>query len=149
MSAFPNFSNIRGYIQTELDSRIDSTLKLSQLNCWAKVTSGVGMAMVSNPNFNLFKAAGGSTGIYGNESSSGTIGTDWDGSPINSGTGQGFRPSPVISSIEIDEGSGNLSRKATFSITAYTLEQMETITEYYLEPGYLSLIHISEPTRPY
>ena len=53
MSAFPNFSNIRGYIQTELDSRIDSTLKLSQLNCWAKVTSGVGMAMVSNPNFNL------------------------------------------------------------------------------------------------
>ena len=136
MSAFPNFSNIRGYIQTELDSRIDSTLKLSQLNCWAKVTSGVGMAMVSNPNFNLFKAAGGSTGIYGNESSSGTIGTDWDGSPINSGTGQGFRPSPVISSIEIDEGSGNLSRKATFSITAYTLEQMETITEYYLEPGY-------------
>ena len=136
MSAFPNFSNIRGYIQNELDSRIDSTLKLSQLNCWAKVTSGVGMAMVSNPNFNLFKAAGGSTGIYGNESSSGTIGTTWDGAAINSGTGQGFRPSPIISSIEIDEGSGNLSRKASFSITAYTLEQMETLTEYYLEPGY-------------
>ena len=136
MSAFPNFSNIRGYIQNELDSRIDSTLKLSQLNCWAKVTSGVGMAMVSNPNFNLFKAAGGSTGIYGNESSSGTIGTTWDGTAINSGTGQGFRPSPIISSIEIDEGSGNLSRKASFSITAYTLEQMETLTEYYLEPGY-------------
>lgn len=136
MSAFPNFSNIRGYIQNELDSRIDSTLKLSQLNCWAKVTSGVGMAMVSNPNFNLFKAAGSSTGIYGNESSSGTIGTTWDGTAINSGTGQGFRPSPIISSIEIDEGSGNLSRKASFSITAYTLEQMETLTEYYLEPGY-------------
>ncbi len=136
MSAFPNFSNIREYIKNELDSRIDSTLKLSQLNCWAKVTSGVGMAMVSNPNFNLFKAAGSSTGIYGNESSSGTIGTTWDGAAINSGTGQGFRPSPIISSIEIDEGSGNLSRKASFSITAYTLEQMETLTEYYLEPGY-------------
>ena len=136
MSAFPNFSNFRNYIRTELTNRVDNTLKISQLNCWTKITSGVGMAMVSNPDYPLFKAAGSNSGIYGNESSSGTIGTDWNGAPISEASGQGYRPSPVVSSMEIDEGSGTLSRKASFSITAFTREQMELLSEYYLEPGY-------------
>jgi len=136
MSAFPNFSDFKKHVKTELSNRVDNTLKVSQLNCWTKITSGVGMAMVSNPNYSLFKAAGSKSGIYGDSTSSGTIGTTWDGTAISETSGQGFRPSPVVSSMEIDEGSGTLSRKASFSITAFTREQMETITEYYLEPGY-------------
>jgi len=38
--------------------------------------------------------------------------------------------------MEIDEGSGTLSRKATFTITAYTKGQLDTLCEYFLEPGY-------------
>tara|TARA_B110000503_G_scaffold10691_1_gene14593 strand:- start:866 stop:3100 length:2235 start_codon:yes stop_codon:yes gene_type:complete len=136
MSSFPNFSNIRKHVKDELINRKDNTLKISKLNCWTKITSGVGMAMVSNPDYPLFKAAGSNSGIYGDETSSGTIGTSWGGTPISETSGQGFRPSPVVTSMEIDEGSGTLSRKASFSITAFTREQMELITEYYLEPGY-------------
>lgn len=48
----------------------------------------------------------------------------------------GLRPSPIIESIEIDEGAGNLSRKANFSIKCFSKEQMELVTQYFLEPGF-------------
>ncbi len=38
--------------------------------------------------------------------------------------------------IEIEEGAGSLSRKATFTITAYTRAQLDELCKYYLEPGY-------------
>jgi hypothetical protein len=140
MSAFPHFSNIKGYIQKKLSQRKGSTYNVSKLNTWVRITSGTGpngMVLVSNPNFNLFKAAGSnSTGIYGNSKLAGTIGTDWSGNPINSGEGQGYRPAPIVSSLEIDEGAGNLSRKASFSITAHSKEQMQTLSKYFMEPGY-------------
>ena len=136
--SFPNFSNFKQYIKDELKLRKDATLKISNLNSWIKITSGndEGLSMVSNPNHKLFKAAGQTSGIYGDSKSSGTIGTNWAGNDVNSGTGQGFKPSPIVSSMEVDEGSGTLSRKASFTITAFTKEQMETIAGYFLEPGY-------------
>ena len=136
--SFPNFSNFKQYIKDELKLRKDATLKISNLNSWIKITSGndEGLSMVSNPNHKLFKAAGQTSGIYGDSKSSGTIGTNWAGNDVNSGTGQRFKPSPIVSSMEIDEGSGTLSRKASFTITAFTKEQMETIAGYFLEPGY-------------
>ena len=140
MSAFPHFSNIKGYIQKKLTNRKGNTYDVSKLNTWVRITSGTGpngMVLVSNPNFQLFKAAGSNaTGIYGNSKLAGTIGTDWSGNPINSGEGQGYRPAPIVSSLEIDEGAGNLSRKASFSITAHSKEQMETLSKYFMEPGY-------------
>jgi hypothetical protein len=140
MSAFPHFSNIAGYIQQKLSSRKGNTYNVSKLNAWVRITSGTGpggLVLVSNPNFALFKGAGSNaTGIYGNSKLSGTIGTTWSGTPVNTNEGQGYRPAPIVSSMEIDEGAGNLSRKASFSITAYSKEQMEELCKYFLEPGY-------------
>lgn len=141
MSSFPHFSNIKEGIQKKLtDRRKGGTYAVSKLNAWVRITSGTGpggLVLVSNPNFQLFKGAGSnSTGIYGNDKLSGTIGTTWSGTPIITNEGQGYRPAPIVSSMEIDEGAGNLSRKASFSITAHSKEQMEELSKYFLEPGY-------------
>ena len=141
MGTFPNFSNIEGYVQTKLKNRKNNPYAISKLNAWVKVTSGVsssvgdGLTIVSNPNFKLFAAAGISS-IYGNDKQSGTIGTTWGGGAVNPSVGQGYRPSPTIESIEIDEGAGNLSRKASFQIKCFSKEQMELVTQYFQEPGF-------------
>ena len=135
MSAFPNFSNIADYIQTELKSRKGNIMKVSNLNAWVRVASGVGggCQIISNPNFSLFGKNG---SIYGDDSMSGTIGYTWFGNYIVAPDFHGYRPKPNITSIEVDEGAGNISRKATFSITCYTRAQLDTLCKYYLEPGY-------------
>lgn len=140
MSVFPYFSNADDTIITKLKNRRGNIQKISSLNAWVRVSSGVGsgLSIISNPNFSLLKAAGdgNNASIYGAGDVSGVIGTTWGGSAKYATTGQGYRPSPIIESLEIDEGAGNLSRKANFSITAYTKEQMEELLKYFLEPGY-------------
>lgn len=136
MSSFPNFSNIAQYVQDELQSRKANILKVSNLNAWVRVASGVGggCQLISNPNFSLFGAAG---SIYGTNDLSGTIGYSWDlGKFIVATDFHGYRPKPNITSIEVDEGAGNISRKATFSITCYTRAQLDEMCKYFLEPGY-------------
>lgn len=136
MSSFPNFSNIADYVQKELSLRKGDTMRVSNLNAWVRVASGVGggCQIISNPNFSLFGGAG---SIYGNDTMSGTVGTTWSGNYVTAGGEfHGYRPKPNITSIEIDEGAGALSRKATFSITCYTRAQLDTMCKYYLEPGY-------------
>lgn len=138
MSSFPNFSNIAGYVKNELNSRKQNMQKISELNAWVRVSSGVGdgLVILSNPNFKLFSAAGDAS-IYGGGKSSGTLGTTWGGKAVNASANDSvFRPKPNISSMEIDEGAGTLSRKATFTIVAYTKGQLDTLCEYFLEPGY-------------
>ncbi len=129
MSSFPNFSNISDYVQTTLNSRKKDQLSISGLTAWVRVASGVGngCVLLSNPNFSIFKAAGDKTlpSIYGNSANSGVIGVTWDGAAIYaSGEAQPLKPKPNITSIEIDEGSGNISRKASFSIKVYTEAQL-------------------------
>lgn len=142
MSAFPHFSNIAPWVKKELDARRQDILKVSNLNAWVRVSSGVGEGcmMISNPNFQLFSGVGDklAPSVYGDGSHSGTIGLKWDGvTPVGTpGEFWGFRPKPNITTIEIDEGAGSLSRKATFTITAYTRAQLDTLCKYYLEPGY-------------
>ena len=59
------------------------------------------------------------------------------GGAVNPGVGQGYRPSPTIESVlRVDEGAGNLSRKASFSIKCFSKEQMELVTRYFQEPGF-------------
>lgn len=138
MSAFPNFSNVAQYVVDESIKRKDNPLYLSSLNAWIRVASGVGDGLIitSNPDFKLFTAAGDDPSIYGNNKLAGTIGKTWSGTAVTMAEGQGYRPIPTITSIEVDEGAGNLSRKASFTITAYTLEQMEEVVKYFLEPGF-------------
>ena len=136
MSSFPNFSNIAEHVQTELTSRKGNILKVSNLNAWVRVASGVGSGcqLISNPNFPLFGGAG---SIYGNDTMSGTLGYTWDGKGfVTADDFHGYRPKPNITSIEVDEGAGNISRKATFSITCYTRAQLDKMCKYFLEPGY-------------
>lgn len=141
MSAFPNFSNIADYVKTELDSRKSNVSAISKMNAWVRVASavGTGCQITSNPNFPLFGAG---KSIYGTTSMSGTIGVSWDGKTAVNAESEfmGFRPKPNITSIEIDEGAGNLSRKATFSITCYTKGQLDTVCKYFLEPGFTIFI---------
>ena len=138
MQTFPNFSNVKGYIKSELDKRVDNPNYLSSLNTWIRAASGVGSGLVlmSNPDYKLLSAAGGNASIYGNDSLSGVIGSTWTGSPVYASSGQGYRPSPTISSLQISEGAGGLSREASFSIKCYTEEQMQKTSEYFMEPGY-------------
>ena len=137
--SFPNFSNIEGFVQSTLNNRKGNTELLSKLNPFVRITSGAssGLVMVSNPDFKLLQAAG---TTYGSASQAGAIGTTLGGTAVNPNAGHGYRPSPIVTSLEIDEGSGTLSRKASISITAFTKEQMEVITKYYLEPGFVLFI---------
>ena len=146
MSTFPYFSNIAGYVQETLKDRVNNPSKVSKLNAWVKVISAVkssstgkeGLVLYSNPNISLFKAAGDNApdSIYGTSSQAGALGVDWAGSAVTPPVGVGLRPSPIIESISIDEGAGNLSRKAEFAIKCFTLQQMELVTQYFLEPGF-------------
>ena len=131
--SFPNFSNIQDFVQDRLKERRGNPELISKLNPFVRIVSGAGLVLVSNPNFKLLQAAG---TTYGSSTQAGAIGTTWGGAPINPNSGQGYRPSPIVTSFEVDEGSGTLSRKATFSVTAFTKEQMESLTQYILEPGF-------------
>jgi hypothetical protein len=138
MSGFPNLSNIAEYARTTLDNRVKNKKSVSELNAWVRVSSavGAGLTLLSNPNFKLFAAAG-EASIYGNGEKSGTLGTTWGGAAVYAESDtSGFRPKPSITSIEIDEGAGSLSRKASFTITCFTKGQLDTLCEYFLEPGY-------------
>ena len=142
MSFFPSFSNIDESIRGTLDKRKGNPLEVSKLNVWVKLTSAVGNGLVvySNPDYKLFNAAGDGniSTIYGSNSQSGVLGVDWDNNvvyPNNSDLP--LQPRPVVTSIEIDEGAGNISRKATISMTAFTKGQTELLSEYFLEPGYV------------
>jgi len=140
MSSFPNFTQVPNHVVSRITERTGNPIKVSSLNSWIRVASaaGSGLMLYSNPDIATFKAAGDTNvaSIYGNDKVSGIIGTTWGGGAVYASEGQGYKPSPIISSIEIDEGEGNLSRKANFSITAFTKEQMELLLEYFLEPGY-------------
>lgn len=140
MSVFPYFSNVDDTIVEKLQNRKGNIQKISSLNAWVRISSGVGsgLSIISNPSFSLLKAAGdgNNASLYGGADVSGVLGTTWDGGAVYSTTGQGYRPSPVIESLEIDEGAGNLSRKANFNVTAYSKEQLDELVKYFLEPGY-------------
>ena len=139
MSLFPNFSNIQSFIVERMKERQDP-VEVSKLNCWIKVASGVGSGCIlyANPSLELFTAAGdsGASTVYGDRSQSGVIGVDWGGGPISVAAGQPGRPSPIVTSVEVDEGSGNISRKANVVIRCFSVSQLELILKYYMEPGF-------------
>jgi len=123
---------------TEIDNQ-----KASQLNIWVRLFSGVGngLIMVSNPDTKLFAAAGegGIYGFAGNEKESGysgTLGTDWNGNPINPLNGRSLRPSPIVTNLEFTEGEDQISRTGKINLTCYSLEQLEAIQQYFMEPGF-------------
>ena len=139
MSLFPNFSNIQPFIVEQMQKRKDP-IEVSKLNCWVKVASGVqnGCILYGNPSLELFTAAGdkGAATVYGDKSQSGVIGVDWGGKPIAVEAGNPGRPMPIVTSVEVDEGAGNISRKANVVIRCFSVTQLELIMKYYMEPGF-------------
>jgi hypothetical protein len=138
MSVWPNFANIKGGVFTKLTNRKDNTKGLSQLNAWVRLTAGAspGMTLYSNPNINLFGAAG----VYGDINTSGTVGMTLGLGSKGGTSGGPLRPSPIVTSLEIDEGNDSLARMATFTIECFTKAQMEEIAKFYLEPGFSMFI---------
>jgi hypothetical protein len=140
---WPTISNIDSTIAEKIKSYPNNLLKASELNAWVRVFSGAerdgykGLIMESNTNWKLFNAAGeGGGSIYGNPQQSGTLGRDWEGKAVNAGVGRGLRPSPIITSLNSKEGKDQISRTCDFSITCFSLEQLEYMQSYFMEPGY-------------
>lgn len=137
--AFPNFSNISSYAANAILRKKNAEIENSKLNCYVRVISGAGCVLYSNPNIPLFSAAGDNnpSTIYGNKERSGVIGVNWDGGVIATDTAtMPGRPSPIVTNLEIDEGAGELSRKAKFTIRCFTVDQLNSIMAYYMEPGF-------------
>jgi anti-sigma28 factor (negative regulator of flagellin synthesis) len=139
---FPKLSNIEGKIWLRIKQNGAPSIA-SKLNAWIRVFSGAqvngkdGLLMQSNTNAKLFKAAGDkSASIYGNLQGSGVLGTDWKGNPVETGVGRILRPSPIVTGFTSKEGKDQISRHATLELKAFSLEQMEAIQSYFLEPGY-------------
>jgi hypothetical protein len=140
---WPKLTNIEPNIASKIKSYGDS-MEASKLNAWIRVFSGAivgsnqGLIMQSNDSdFKLFKAAGDTNPtIYGGLQSSGVLGKDWNGNAVETALGRRLRPSPIITSFSVKEGKDQISRQATLEIKAFSLEQMEMIQSYFLEPGY-------------
>jgi hypothetical protein len=135
---FPKLSNIDANIANTINSYANDNLAASKLNAWIRVYSGAnsGLIMQSNTNFKLFAAAGEGNSIYGSADMSGAVGTTWDGTPVTTGVGRALRPSPIITSFNSKEGQDQISRTCEFSITCFSLEQLELMQTYFMEPGY-------------
>ncbi len=139
---FPKLTNIEDKIVKSIKSI--NTIEASKLNCFARIISGAGngLIMISNPDWKLFSAAGISeASFYGDSARSGVLGVDWLGKPVYaSQTSQlgdiPFRPSPIVTAINVKEGKDQISRHCDLKITAYTISQVEVLQSYLMEPGY-------------
>ena len=142
---WPQLTNIN----PEIVNRIKQTdsIETSKLNCFVRIISGAGAGLVmsSNPDWKLFSAAGmAEASFYGDSTRSGTIGMSWDGKPVYSfdttTLDTPYKPSPIVTSINVKEGKDQISRHCDLKLTVFTLAQVETLQTYLMEPGYSLLI---------
>jgi hypothetical protein len=107
---------------------------LSSLGVSGPEASDGGLILQSNYPSDGFSSRYG-TG-YG---SSGIVGYEFDMKTPLKVKGRPSRPSPIVSNLNIDESDVG-RKKITFSITCYTLEHMEAIAKYFVEPGFYVLV---------
>lgn len=134
---WPKLTNIESNIHTKI-KEYSNNVNVSNLNTWIRVISGAdkGLILQSNTNSKLLSAAGQSDSIYGDSQSSGVIGKDWEGNVVRTTDTRFLRPSPIVTSFGVKEGKDQISREATLQLTAYSLEQLEVLQTYLMEPGY-------------
>jgi hypothetical protein len=132
---WPILSNIEGRIADKIRSR--NNVAASKLNSWVRVYSGAneGLILKSHPEYSIFTSFL-EPSVYGGQTFSGTIGETWGGKNVSGGVGRALRPRPIITSIETKETKDQISRQATLKIKCFSLEQLEKIQEYFMEPGY-------------
>ena len=145
MGFFPNYTNIYPELKEVLDTRVQKTNSpwteggVSGLSTWVRMASavqpgGLIIESVHGPdNFTL---------RYGDNSKPGIIGYELDmKTPVEiDGTGRGLRPSPIITGLSIDEKARGSLKIAKLNIKCYTLEQVNKISQYFLEPGFHVLL---------
>lgn len=133
---FPQFANIDGRIYKTMVNRAGNNKSMSELQPWIRVTSTLHefLTLESIKNVESFSEK------YGDTQKSGRVGVNKNGASIYAGNERAFRPSPTISALDISQGNEGLSKKASFTITAYTKGQAELIINYFMEPGVHCLI---------
>lgn len=139
MAAFPQFGNVYDSVQKTIKSRAGNNIKASELKPWIRVSSGYGAGLViaSNLKNDTFYSR------YGDSTSGGRIGNNFAGTSVvgtRTAFNRGLRPSPIIETINIKNGSEGLSRKLTFQIKCFTLSQLDELTKYFLEPRFYLLM---------
>lgn len=163
---WPKLSNIDDSIFNNLLSGSKSGMQANNRVAWVRVFSGAqtalntgkteiikdkdgkeqtkpiivasnGLILSSGNTADIFKAVGeNKQSMYGSSLTSGDMGVDWDNFVVSSGVGSALRPSPIVTGIELKEGKDQISRECTLQLKAFTLQQMEKIQTYFLEPGY-------------
>jgi hypothetical protein len=138
---FPKLTDIEPTIVNNIVGRKRDPLQSTNLMPWIRVISGAvvgkqpGLIMVSNNDLPLFAAAGVGS-IYGSSDSVGSLGLDFSGNFVAGGSDRGLRPAPTITDFSVSEGKDQISREASLNITCYSLDQLEHIQDYFMEPGY-------------
>ena len=149
MSVEPFFSEIVDYAKTTIKLRAGKNVAASKLSAFAKVVSYAkpGLVITSNPNVPL---VGGGSSLYGTTTTNGSVGRDLGNNevapPITLDQSQGLRPITILTSLEVeeqnaDDGAANFSRQAKFVIRCFSLGQMETVAQHFLEPGISVFLH--------
>ena len=149
MSVEPFFSEIVDYAKTTINKRAGKNVAASELSAFAKVVSYAkpGLVITSNPNVPL---VGGNSSLYGTTTTNGSVGRDLGNNEVAPSTrldqSQGLRPITILTSLEVeeqnaDDGAANFSRQAKFVIRCFSLGQMETVAEHFLEPGISVFLH--------
>ena len=140
---FPCYSNLYPKLNEVLDSRAQNTNKPWQqggvggLAVWIRVISaaGDGLVLQSIHKPESFEQR------YGNSEKPGILGYALDmKTPVEVPTsGRGLRPSPIITDFKIDESQQGALKLMSFNIRCFTLEQVNEISKYFLEPGFYVL----------
>ena len=118
---------------------------ISAYGCEDENGSTNGLVMQSNYPEDGFTIRYGN-GATGTSAQSGICGFELNMENKVEVKGRPTRPSPIISGLSVSEV--DVGRKTTnFSITCYTLEHMEKIAKYFLEPGFYVLVEWGWNTR--
>ena len=135
MGFFPQLSNVYPELQTLLETRANNTNKpwleggVSGLSTWVRLVSTVdaGLVMQSIHGPSTFENR------YGNSEKPGILGYELDmKTPVSiDGIGRGLRPSPVVTSVSMDEKAEGGSRICNINITCYTKEQTDKLAQYF------------------
>jgi hypothetical protein len=150
MGLFGQYANVYKSVQDTLRARtrtlsnatgdiLANVENVSSLKPWIRISSAVNDGLIIGTGISLDPAF---DNLYGTSTRSGKIGDNFLGVPVFESSpvqSRGYRPSPIIESIGIQNGSEGLSRNLKFQIKCFSLPQLDTITKYFLEPRYYLL----------
>lgn len=156
MSTFLQYSNVYPEVRSTILNRAGNNLAVSQLKPWIRISSSLssGLVVASNLPNDTFGARYGdpiTTKDATYPHTNGRLGVNFNGTSIypysHPTIERANRPSPVIETITISNGTEGLSRKLNFAIKAFTLPQLDSLTAYFLEPRFYLLVEWGNNTQ--